>query len=191
MVLHEKGLAFETREERLSDLSDELKALHPEAKVPVLLHGDHVLYESSIITQYLNEAFAEPALLPDSPRLKSQIALLTYWCNQHFKHHVDAFKYGLSRSKPEDVEQAPKRLQEGLSRLETLLNESKGLFLFGSFGLADIHVFPFVRQLFRASRDLPDLQTYPKLLDWVARIESRDCFEKAMVKKSHSTQTPS
>jgi glutathione S-transferase len=41
-------------------------ALHPFDRVPILQHGDFVLYETSAIVAYLEELFPEPSLQPDT-----------------------------------------------------------------------------------------------------------------------------
>ena len=121
LTLHEKGLKFETVEEDLKNFSEDIRRHHPEAKVPVLLHGGAVLYESAVITEYLDETFPQPSLMPKDPKARAAIRLWTYWCNHHFKHHIDAFKYGESRCTPEQVKAAPVQLSEDLKKLEAAL----------------------------------------------------------------------
>ena len=41
---------------------------HPFGRVPVLQHGDFVLYETSAIAAYVDEVFAGPKLTPEDPR---------------------------------------------------------------------------------------------------------------------------
>lgn len=41
--------------------------LHPEKKVPVLQHRNLTLFESSVISRYLEERYTEPKLGPDTP----------------------------------------------------------------------------------------------------------------------------
>ena len=51
-------------------------ALHPFDRVPILQHGDFVLYETSAIVAYLEELFPRPALQPTEPRDR---ALMNQW----------------------------------------------------------------------------------------------------------------
>ncbi|WP_456267892.1 glutathione S-transferase family protein [Kushneria sp. AK178] len=46
---------------------------HPFGKVPVLLHGDHRLYETASICRYLDAVFDGPALQPDDPWQRAQV----------------------------------------------------------------------------------------------------------------------
>src|ERR1051325_9133517 len=43
-------------------------ALHPFDRVPILQHGEFVLYETSAIVAYLEELFPAPSLHPDTPQ---------------------------------------------------------------------------------------------------------------------------
>ncbi|NBT58115.1 glutathione S-transferase family protein, partial [bacterium] len=98
MALHEKKLAFEVVEEDLKNFSEKLRSLHPEAKVPVLTHGTRVLYESAIITEYVDDLpSSQPRLMPMDPGERAEVRLWTYWCNHPFKLDLDKFKYGVSR----------------------------------------------------------------------------------------------
>ncbi|MCB0272202.1 MAG: glutathione S-transferase family protein [Bdellovibrionales bacterium] len=183
MTLHEKNIPFETVEEDLKNFSIELRKHHPEAKVPVLIHGENILYESAIITEYLEDTFPTPKLMPDDPYIKAQMRLWTYWCNQHFKHHVDHYKYGTSRSAKEDVENAPKMLTEDLQKLEKAL--SKHPFLLGNtLTLADIHVFPFFRQLTKTTPLFEPLHHFEACQKWLESILERPSFKKTMEQTS-------
>jgi glutathione S-transferase len=69
-VLLEKGLAWTTRLVDLTRMEQkrvEYLALNPNGVVPTLVHGDRVLYESNVITEYLDDVFPEPPLYPRDP----------------------------------------------------------------------------------------------------------------------------
>src|SRR4051812_18612076 len=98
MALHEKAVPFTIVEEDLKNFSPELRKLHPEAKVPVLVHGARVIYESSIITEYVEDLFPDRTpLMPTTPGPRSEVRLWTYWCNHLLKPDIDRLKYGPSR----------------------------------------------------------------------------------------------
>jgi glutathione S-transferase len=50
----------------------EYLALNPNGVVPTLLHGERVIYESNVITEYLDDAFPEPRLYPADPWERAQ-----------------------------------------------------------------------------------------------------------------------
>jgi glutathione S-transferase len=63
IALAEKGIAY--RHEVLPPQSSEILAVNPFGKIPVLRAGDLVLFESSAIMHYINDAYPGPALLPE------------------------------------------------------------------------------------------------------------------------------
>ena len=74
-VLLEKGLAWITRLvdlTRMEQKRPEYLALNPNGVVPTLVHGDRVLYESNVITEYLDDVFPDPPLYPRDPWARAQ-----------------------------------------------------------------------------------------------------------------------
>jgi glutathione S-transferase len=74
-VLLEKGLQWTTRLvdlTRMEQKRPEYLALNPNGVVPTLVHGDRVLYESNVITEYLDEVFPDPPLYPRDPWARAQ-----------------------------------------------------------------------------------------------------------------------
>jgi len=70
LVLGEKGLDFVSRDVNLltgEQHDPEYVKLNPKHVVPTLVHEGHVLVESSLINEYVDERFPEPALKPADP----------------------------------------------------------------------------------------------------------------------------
>lgn len=63
MALHEKEVAYQLNS--AMPQSDEQLARQPWGKVPALTHGDVELYETLVITRYIDEAFSGSTLQPD------------------------------------------------------------------------------------------------------------------------------
>jgi len=67
IMLLEKGLAWTTRVVDLTKLEQkrpEYLQLNPNGVVPTLVHGERVVYESNVITEYLDDVFPSPRLYP-------------------------------------------------------------------------------------------------------------------------------
>lgn len=70
MVLHEKSLSYE---DELIDLlkgeqfAPDYQALNPNAVVPTLIDDDRVIIESTLINEYLDDAYPERSLRSDDP----------------------------------------------------------------------------------------------------------------------------
>lgn len=67
IALAEKGAPFERVRIDLADKPDWFRAISPLGKVPLLLVGDEVLFESSVICEYVEETAPGARLHPDDP----------------------------------------------------------------------------------------------------------------------------
>jgi glutathione S-transferase len=82
LQLEEKGIPFKAHvlDREAGDLrKPEYLKLNPKAVVPTLVHNGHVITESSIIMNYIEDVFPEPSLRPMDPLVKARIA---YWLKQ-------------------------------------------------------------------------------------------------------------
>lgn len=78
LVLAEKQLTWKEQLLNLrrgDQFAPEYLKLNPKAVVPTLVHGNRVIRESSIINEYLDETFPEPAMKPSDPWQRSQMRL--------------------------------------------------------------------------------------------------------------------
>ena len=80
MALHEKGIPFESRWVDLHTFeqhSPEFLAINPEGQVPVMVHDGVVITHTSVINEYLEDAFPDtPPLRPQTPL---EIARMRQW----------------------------------------------------------------------------------------------------------------
>ena len=76
-----KHLPFQLIECDLSNKSKELLELNPYGKVPVLVDGDTVIYESAIINEYLDEKYPDIPLMPADPSQRARIRIWIDYCN--------------------------------------------------------------------------------------------------------------
>lgn len=70
LALMEKGVAFDSHYLDLLNFDQhkpEYLAVNPLGTIPAMTHGDKVLTESTAIMEYVDEAFAGPALMPADP----------------------------------------------------------------------------------------------------------------------------
>ncbi|MDB4973287.1 MAG: glutathione S-transferase [Myxococcaceae bacterium] len=92
LALLEKGLAFEVKRVPAKPPFEELRALSPRLELPVLMDGDFSLYDSSVIVEYLEDAYPEPALLPKSPRERARVRVIEELCDTAY----DAVVWGVA-----------------------------------------------------------------------------------------------
>jgi glutathione S-transferase len=78
LTLLEKGVPFQLIEIDLQNKPANFLEISSYGTVPVLTHGDHQVWESAIINEYLEEIFPEPPLLPQMPIQRAQARI---WIN--------------------------------------------------------------------------------------------------------------
>jgi len=82
VALREKGLDFELSTVDLAAQAQMLPyfaALSLTRRVPVLVHGEFALAESSAIDEYIDEVFAGPSLYPADPRQRARARQVQAW----------------------------------------------------------------------------------------------------------------
>src|SRR5712691_10378196 len=88
VVLAEKKLPYETVPIDLKkgeQKKPDFLKLNPYGKVPVIIDGTTVLYESLMINEYLEEKYLEPPLLPKDHGKRAKVRILT----DYGMNHVD------------------------------------------------------------------------------------------------------
>lgn len=73
IVLHHKGVTWEEISPPGGYGSDEYKSVVPAGNLPALDHDGLILGDSEAISEYLNEAFPEPPMLPDEVKQRAKI----------------------------------------------------------------------------------------------------------------------
>jgi glutathione S-transferase len=89
LVLAEKGLPWEGRLldlRRGDQFEPEYRKLNPNAVVPTLMHGGRVVIESTVIAEYIEDAFPSPSLMPGDPFGK---AVARFWMKK-----IDDYLHG-------------------------------------------------------------------------------------------------
>jgi glutathione S-transferase len=85
IVLAEKKLPFELREEKPWERRDDFLALNPAGEVPVLIEPDGtVLADSQAIAEFLDETHPEPLLLGIAPEERAEVRRLVNWFDRKF-----------------------------------------------------------------------------------------------------------
>jgi glutathione S-transferase len=81
IVLAEKNVPYDF--ESAVPLSQEVLALHPQRKMPILRDGDLVVPDSSVICTYLEKTHPKPALYPEDPAELARALYLEEYADAH------------------------------------------------------------------------------------------------------------
>ncbi|OIP83868.1 MAG: glutathione S-transferase [Rhodobacterales bacterium CG2_30_65_12] len=151
LAMRVKGIAFE---EQLIAFdfpagNPEIKAATPAGKVPVLLDGDLVVWDSLAILEYLAERFARAGFWPDDRAARARARAMAAEMHSGFGALRAECPMNMARAvRPIEVSDGARR---DVARLEQLWSEalaaSGGPFLFGDFSNADAMFAPVVNRL--------------------------------------------
>ncbi|WP_427968721.1 glutathione S-transferase family protein [Altererythrobacter sp.] len=90
ICLFEKDIPFESHYVNLlafEQHSDDYLAVNPDGLVPAIDHDGAILTESSVINEYLDEAFDGPSLKPADALGRARMRIWTKWCDDYFGPH--------------------------------------------------------------------------------------------------------
>jgi len=151
----------------------EFLKLNPFGRVPVLIDEGCVIYESTIINEYLDDEYPEPQLRPAASDERSRVRLLEDYADTAFT--LPAMAVQIELAKPVGVREE-NRVRAArdvvLKGLEMVNRELEGReFLGGEFSLADVAFAPIVLQLEKLGIH-PD-NSLKNVRAWVQRLAAR------------------
>lgn len=143
--------------------------LSPTGKVPVMQVGETVLFESSIISEYIDEVYP-PSIHPEDPLRKAQIRA---WVEYTSPLYSGIFNLIMSKTK-EEVDPVLEEFSKNLAGLEKE-KTSEPWFNGDAFSMMDIAIAPFfVRASFLKDKcDVDLLAPHKKLQEWSEIVLSR------------------
>lgn len=178
LTLVEKKVPFKSIEIDLQNKPANFGKISPYGKVPAIKHGEHCLWESAIINEYLEESFPAPPLLPKDPMQRAQARI---WINfADTRLFATTHKLLLSRDplqQAEGVKELTEHLrfieEEGLQKLS-----AQGPYWLGTeISLIDLTYYPWFEQVavlehFRGFQFPTELDRLKKWWETVANRES-------------------
>jgi len=182
LAIQAAGLQVELREVVLKNKPDELLRASPKATVPVLILPDgRVIDESRDIMLWALQQNDPELWLGDSDELLESVNSLIDCNDFEFKENLDGYKY--ADCYPESAEYYRQKGELFLQQLTERLSQHSYL-LGDQISLADMAIFPFVRQFAHVDKNWFEQTVYKRLQQWLAGFLVSDCFKKIMVKSS-------
>jgi glutathione S-transferase len=178
MALKYSGLKVELREVDLNNMPEEALNISAKATVPVLgLTNGSVIDESWDIMIWALTQNDPDNWLGDGDANDYLFAaeMLTETNDFSFKADLDHYKYA-DRYPDHPEEYYRMACEEFIEELENMLTENKYL-LAKQLTLADISIFPFVRQFSLVNKDWFDQAPYPKLQTWLDHLVNSELFQ--------------
>ncbi len=176
IVLAEKDITVDIIDIDSGNKPEDLLDVNPYNSVPTLIDRELVLYDASVIMEYLDERFPHPPLMPIDPvsRSKSRLALF------HIEKDWYASLSDLCSENLEAANAARKILQESLLAAVDVF-KAKPYFLSDEFSLVDCSVAPI---LWRLPSFGIKLGTSAKpILEYAERVFDQPSFRSSLSKE--------
>jgi glutathione S-transferase len=123
----------------LPDTTANIKKYSPTGKVPALIDGDLVVYESMAILEYLNEKYPEKKMYPEDLKDRAKARSLCMEMHAGFSRLRENLSFNTKTSYTNfDVGVAA----DDVLRINEIFSSAKGPFLFGEFGIVDAMFAP-------------------------------------------------
>ena len=179
IVLLEKGLEFErvlvdlTKREQKNP---EYLKIHPFGQVPALDDDGFIVYDSTIINEYLEDEYPYPALFPGDSEGKARARLMEdfrdNYFNPPFVEIIHEVRKPEGEKDPKVIEHCKTQIIGCFDRIEKELQGKE--YLAGVFSIADI---AFMANFDAMERfQIPVDPKYRNMLAWIQRLKARPSF---------------
>ncbi len=191
IALAEKGLDFERRIIDISkgeQRSDSYLQINPHGKIPALRDEqigedgsvrEVLVYDSTIINEYLEEAYPEPSLFPQNPADRAMARILEDWADNLLTEPIGVLYAQFvftseSRRNHSRIEAARMRIIELMRRAESILSDKRP-YLLGEYSIADAALTPSLAYAMQFG--VPLAEALPRVHEWYLRLKNRPSFD--------------
>jgi stringent starvation protein A len=150
LVLAAKGVTYELVPVDTANPPEDLLDLNPYHSVPTLVDRDLVLYAASVVSEYLDERYPHPPLMPVDPLSRARLRLAMLQVERDWVPQVQAIQSGSKLQ----AESARRRLKEQLLNSLPVFKAAR-FFLNPEMSLADCAVAPVIYRLPALDISLP------------------------------------
>jgi len=175
-VLAEKGINVEIiHVEQDRAATADLAELNPYGETPTLVDRDMVLYGTWVVTEYLDERYPHPPLMPVDPVSRSRLRLAMY---RMYRDWIDAGKIIETSGGEKKIAAARQQLRDSLIASDDLFGLTPFL-LHDELSLADCALVPLLWRLPAYDINLTAKQA-PKVNQYMDRMFRRDSFQRSL-----------
>ena len=180
-MLEELGLPYERMPINMSlreHKNEDFLKLNPNGKIPCLVDGDFIIWESMAITTYL-AAKQKSSLLPTTPEATGLAAQWSYWSILEMQKHaiewfIQVVFVPAERKDSAVIEKAQKALIPLFTILDSAL-KNKNYLIGNQFTIADLHVASAAT----IATDLGfELSNFPNVDAWLKACKDRPAWHK-------------
>ena len=180
MALAYSDIVVEHREVQLKNKPAHMLSVSPKGTVPVLILADRVIDESLEIMLWALGQQDKQGWLSNNDHGQQAMYDLIEKNDGAFKFHLDRYKYP-NRYENVDPETHRQQANEFIQILENRLEKNRYLFS-DSISIADVAIFPFVRQFSKVDPAKFDASPYINTKKWLKNFLTASLFRDVMTK---------
>jgi len=180
IALLEKGLEFERINVDLSKREHkgaEYLKIHPFGQIPALDDEGFIIYDSTVINEYLDDEYPYPPLMPEDSEGRARARLMEDFRDSHFNpyfvHIIQETRKPEGERDTARIDNAKAEIAKAFDRIEKDLKGKE--YLAGAFSLADVAFMSNIELLDRFGIPI-DAAQYPNTVAWIARLKARPSF---------------
>lgn len=158
IILHEKDMDFKIIDATVN--REDLMQLNPYNETPVLVDDidknnkkrDLILLDTNIVSEYIDERFPHPQLMPIEPAEKARMRMALHKLDRELFQHVRFLDNNIQSKDAKtkkDMDKVRKQICTSLDEISTIFNNNKKMEFFGSsqFTLLDASLLPILWRL--------------------------------------------
>ena len=181
LALRHAGIPFDERLLLLcgENWKEAIAAVSPSGRVPVLLHGEHSIWETLAIIEYVNELFPDAGLWPEDREARATARAIANEMHAGFAAIRNHMPMNLRRLDLKGRGRGP-GVDDDIARIRAIWRDCRsrygagGDFLFGAFCAADAMYAPVVTRFDTYGVDLDEtctaysraVLTLPAFVEW-------------------------
>lgn len=182
IAAREKGLDFElyivaySNERGYEPKHPEVARINPKRQVPVLVHGELEIFDSTQIFEYLEDLYPQPPLWPADAQTRARARLLEHMSDEVYFPHIVKLMFlqdDLGGTKAQEACAAAARYCQ---QMEYTLGDRD--YLAGDYSFADIAFY--MASVFGERMHAPMTDQTPKLLQWRDRVTRRPAVSQVI-----------
>lgn len=147
----------------------EVLRINPKRQVPVLVHGDLEIFDSTQIFEYLEDLQPDPPLWPRDTQARARARLLEHESDEVYFPHIIRLMSLQQNLQDEAAVTAIEAATRYYAQMEQQLADRE--WLAGTYSFADIAFY--MAALFGERQSAPVTAATPRLLDWRHRMTQR------------------
>ncbi|KAH6873233.1 glutathione transferase omega-1 [Alternaria rosae] len=195
IALEEKGIQYQYIEVNPYHKPQSLLDLNPRGLVPTLQYQNKPLYESTILCEFLEEAFPQhtPHLMPTDPYQRARTRIWTDYVGSRI---IPAYHRFLQHQ-GDGLEEKQKEFLNHLKEFTREMDAEGPYFSGKDFGLIDIVLAPWGNRLwvfdhFKGGSGIPDEgkggedeEVWKRFRKWLSAVESRKSVKETLSEREH------